>query len=75
VKLSGVLWLELTGVFFGIFAVFAIAGTWKMWGEWRQAAMSHDATLRLAGTAAMAVIFGYFCLSSFLRASRRSRKR
>jgi hypothetical protein len=76
VKLSGVLWLELTGVFFGIFAVFAIGGTWKMLGQWRhQTAVNHDAYLRLIGAAAMAVIFGYFCVSSFVRARRRERGR
>ena len=32
VKLSGVLWLELTGVFFGIFALFAANGAWKLRG-------------------------------------------
>jgi Flp pilus assembly protein TadB len=68
VKLSGVLWLEVTGVFFGIFAVFALGGTWKM-------AMNHDAPSHLIGTAAMAVLFGYFCVSSFVRASRRGRRR
>ena len=46
VKLSGVLWLELTGVFFGIFAVFAAGGVWKMRGEWRQTAANHDARTR-----------------------------
>jgi hypothetical protein len=68
VKLSGVLWLELTGVFFGIFAVFAIAGGWKM-------AMNHDAPRHLIGAGVMAVLFGYFCVSSFVRASRRGRGR
>jgi hypothetical protein len=72
-KLSGVLWLELTGVFFGIFALFAGGGAWKMRGEWRQTAVNHDAHLHLIGTAAMAVVFGYFCVSSFVRASRRGR--
>jgi hypothetical protein len=76
VKLSGVLWLELTGVFFGIFAVFATVGAWKMLGEWRrQTAVNHDATMHLIGTAAMAVVFGYFCVSSFARAGRRGRRR
>jgi hypothetical protein len=74
VKLSGVLWLELTGVFFGIFAVFAIGGTWKMFGQWRHpTAVNHDASMHLVGAAAMAVVFGYFCVSSFVRASRRER--
>jgi hypothetical protein len=75
VKLSGVLWLELTGVFFGIFAVFAIGGTWKTLGEWRRTAVNHDTRMQLIATAAMAVVFGYFCVSSFVRAGRRGRGR
>jgi hypothetical protein len=75
VKLSGVLWLELTGVFFGIFAVFASIGVWKMRGQWRQTAANPDAHMRLIAAAAMAVLFGYFCVSSFMKASRRGRGR
>jgi len=75
VKLSGVLWLELTGVFFGIFALFASGGVWKMRGEWRQTAANPDAHIRLIAAAAMAVLFGYFCVSSFMKASRRGRGR
>jgi hypothetical protein len=75
VKLSGVLWLELTGVFFGIFAVFAAGGVWKMRGDWRQTAANHDARTRLIAAAAMAVVFGYFCVSSFVKARRRGRRR
>jgi hypothetical protein len=75
VKLSGVLWLELTGVFFGIFAVFASVGVWKMRGEWQQTAANPDAHMRLIAAAAMAVLFGYFCVSSFMKASRRGRGR
>src|SRR5580698_11466558 len=29
-RLSGVLWVESTGVFFGIFALFAATGAWKL---------------------------------------------
>src|ERR1700677_2474810 len=75
VKLSGMLWLELTGVFFGIFAVFAIGGVWKMRGEWQQTAGNYDVRMRLIGAAAMAVVFGYFCVSSFVKANRRGRRR
>jgi hypothetical protein len=75
VKLSGVLWLELTGVFFGIFALFAAGGVWKMRGEWRQTAGNHDMHVRLIAAAAMAALFGYFCVSSFVKAGRRGRRR
>ena len=72
VKLSEALWLELTGVFFGIFAVFASVNAWKMRGALHEAA-NHDAHVRLLISAAMAAVFGYFCVSSFVKANRRSR--
>jgi hypothetical protein len=75
VKLSGVLWLELTGVFFGIFALFAAGGAWKMREEMRETVMNHDGHTHFLWAAVMAVIFGYFCVSSFVNASRRSRGR
>jgi hypothetical protein len=75
VKLSGALWLELTGVFFGIFAVFAAGGAWKLRTALYGTATNHDAHVRLLISAAMAVLFGYFCVSSFVKANRRSRGR
>jgi hypothetical protein len=75
VKLSGVLWLELTGVFFGIFALFAGTNAWKLRGEWHATATNHDAHVHLLFTALMAVVFGYFCVSSFVKASRRQHRR
>jgi hypothetical protein len=75
VKLSGQLWLEMTGVFFGIFAAFAASSAWKMRGELRETAMNHDAHMHLLLTAAMAVVFGYFCVSSFVKANRRGKRR
>ena len=74
VKLSGQLWLELTGVFFGIFAAFAANSAWKMRGELRETAGNHDAHVHLLLTAAMAVVFGYFCVSSFVKSSRRGKR-
>jgi hypothetical protein len=74
-KASGALWLELTGVFFGIFAVFAAAGAWKMRGALLETAANHEAHGRLLISVAMAALFGYFCVSSFVRANRRSRGR
>jgi hypothetical protein len=74
-RLSGILWLEFTGVFFGIFALFAGMGTWKLRGELHQTATNHDAHMHLLGAAAMAAVFAYFCVSSFVTASRRGRRR
>jgi hypothetical protein len=74
VKLSGQLWLELTGVFFGIFAVFAMSNAWKMRGELRETAGNHDAHVHLLVAAAMAAVFGYLCVSSFVKSSRRGKR-
>jgi hypothetical protein len=73
VKLSGALWLELTGVFFGIFAVFASVNAWKMRGALHEIAGSRDTHVRLLIAVAMAVVFAYFSVSSFVKANRRSR--
>jgi hypothetical protein len=75
VRLSGILWLEFTGVFFGIFALFAAMGTWKLRGELHQTATNHDAHMHLLIAAIMAAVFSYFCVSSFVTASRRGRQR
>jgi hypothetical protein len=74
VKLSGVLWLELTGVFFGIFALFAAASAWKTRAAVHEMPGNHDAHQQFLISAAMAIVFGYFCASSFMKASRRSRQ-
>jgi hypothetical protein len=73
VKLSGALWLELTGVFFGIFAVSATANAWKMRAALHETVANHDAHVRLLLSVTMAAVFGYFCVSSFVKANRRSR--
>lgn len=73
VKLSGVLWLEFTGVFFGIFAAYAASGAWKLRGEMYETATNHDAHIHFLMAAVMAALFAYFCVSSFMRARRRSR--
>jgi hypothetical protein len=75
VKLSGVLWLEFTGVFFGIFALFAAAGAWKLRNNLHETAANHEAHVHFLLTALMAAIFGYFFISSFVKAHRRSRRR
>jgi len=72
VRLSGVLWLEVTGVFFGIFALFAGGAAWRMRGDWHT---SGDGRRSLLGAIAMLAVFGYFCVSSFVRARRRERGR
>jgi hypothetical protein len=75
VKLSGVLWLEFTGVFFGIFALFAATGAWKLRNNLHDTGANHEAHVHFLLTALMAGIFGYFFVSSFVKAHRRGRRR
>jgi hypothetical protein len=74
-RLSGVLWLELTGVFFGLFAVTMGVGLWRQRGTIYGTGASHEAQVRFLLMAGVALLFGYFCVSSFLRAGRRGRQR
>lgn len=70
-RLSGVLWLEVTGMFFGIFALIAGGAAWRLRAGMR-AGEQHGQFLLAVGMLAM---FGYFAVSSFVAASRRARRR
>ena len=74
VKVSGVLWLELTGVFFGLFVVTALLNAWRLRDNFRQTSTNHDAHMHLLFSIAMAAVFGYFCVSSFVRASHKQHR-
>jgi len=69
-RLSGVLWLEFTGVFFGLFALSMGVGLWR-----QRETFHGTGSGRFLLLAGVALLFGYFCVSSFLRAGRRSRQR
>jgi len=71
-RLGGVLWLEVSGVFFGLFALFALGAVVHLRGEWHPSAAGHRP---LAVAAAMLAFFGYFCVSNFVHARRRERRR
>ncbi|HEU4635704.1 MAG TPA: hypothetical protein VFS41_05955 [Edaphobacter sp.] len=75
VRLSGVLWLEFTGVFFGIFGLYALSGAWKLRENLHERPGAHDAHIHFLMAVVMGVVFTYFCVSSFLRARRRERAR
>jgi hypothetical protein len=75
VRLSGVVWLEVSGVFFGVFALLAFGYIWKLRGAWRGGAVNAGAHRSLTGAVIMLALFGYFCVSSFVRARRRERGR
>ena len=73
-RLSSVLWLEFTGVFFGLFAAAAALGAWRLRSAWRPTPANATDHAHLLLTFAVALLFAYFCTTSFLRARRRSRQ-
>lgn len=75
VKLSGVLGLELAGVFFGLFALFGAGWAWKLRGDLYETATNHDAHARFLVCVVMAAVFAYFFVSSFVKAHRRGQGR
>lgn len=75
VRLAGVLWLEVTGVFFGVFAAFAVSAMWKLRAAWHATAANTKDHENFLWSGGMALVFGYFCVSGFVRARRRERGR
>ena len=72
VRLSGVLGLEVAGVFFGLFSFGGIMAAWRLRTQWHTGSAGHS---QLLGALGMMVLFGYFSISSFVRARRRERGR
>jgi hypothetical protein len=70
-KASSVLWLEVTGVLFGMFA--AVAGVWA-WNNRRDFMGSGLAAHQEWARVAMLGLFGYLTVSSYVRAARRNRR-
>ena len=66
---SGVLWLEITGLFFGIFTLFFAMNTYKLRHEW---AIGPDHQRFLVYTL-VTLTFGYFTFSSFYRAHKKEK--
>jgi hypothetical protein len=67
---GGVLWLEVTGLFFGIFGLFFAQNTYKFRSFWRT---GHEHQHFLV-YAALTLIFFYFAFTSFWRAHRKQQK-
>ncbi len=74
-RVSGVVWVEFTGVFFGLFLLTSLTSAWRLRGSLHETGSNHTEHQRLLWSIAMAAVFGYFCVSSFYRAARRERKR
>jgi Na+/H+-translocating membrane pyrophosphatase len=67
---GGVLWLEITGLFFALFAVFFVQSVYRVHTAWRQGP-EHTHLLLYA---VLAFVFGWFSVSSFTRAYRKSKR-
>jgi hypothetical protein len=70
VHVGSVLWLEVTGLFFGIFALFFAQNVYRLRHATTTTAPGH---IKLLIYSALTVVFLYFTCTSFYRARRRSR--
>lgn len=67
---GGVLWLEITGMFFALFALFFVQSIYRVHTAWRHG--PEHAHLLLYTL--LAAGFGWFSFSSFARAYRKSKR-
>jgi hypothetical protein len=67
---TGVLWLEITGVFFALFALFFAQNLYRIRAQYSAGPQHRLFLLYAAGSA----VFFYFSLSSFLRARRKENR-
>jgi hypothetical protein len=67
---GGVLWLEITGLFFALFALFFVQSVYRVHTAWRQGPEHTHLLLYCA----MAFLFTWFSVSSFAKAYRKSKR-
>ena len=67
---SGTLWLEITGLFFALFAIFFGQNAWRT----RASALHGSEHAHFLLYAIVTLVFVYFCVSSFVKAARRGRR-
>ena len=72
-KFSSVLWLEVTGTFFGLVALVMGEAVWKLRANFHLAPSAPEAR-KLYMYLAIFLVFLYFAVSSFVRAARRQRR-
>jgi len=68
------LWLEVTGTFFALFAAIFISYACRYRAALRLTGTNADAHRHLLISAGAAALFGYFAVSSFVRARRRGKQ-
>jgi hypothetical protein len=67
---GGILWLEITGLFFGLFAFFFAQSIYRLRNSWNQPAEHSHLVLY----AVLAMGFGWFSVSSFVRARQKTKR-
>jgi hypothetical protein len=67
---GSVLWLEISGLFFALFALFFVQSVYRVRTAWRQGPEHTHLLLYVA----LALIFAWFSASSFARAYRKSKR-
>lgn len=70
-RAGSVLWLEVTGVLFGMFAVAAGAAVWRDRGNFLAGG---NAGQHAWFAAAMLAVFAYFTISSYVKAAKRGKR-
>ncbi|MGH9601320.1 MAG: hypothetical protein ACRD24_02925, partial [Terriglobales bacterium] len=63
------LWLEITGLFFLVFAALGAGASWR---EYREYAAQSDSVVRLLLALAFTLMFTWFGVTSFRRARQKS---
>ncbi len=71
---SGALWLRVTGLFFAVIALAMASGAWRQRGALRTSSAPANDLHHLWVFVGFAALFGYFSISSFLRANLRERR-
>ena len=66
-RVGGILWLEVTGFFFGLFALYFAVDLWRN----RFGYATGPQHTRFLIAALLTVVFGYLCVSAYWRAGRR----
>jgi hypothetical protein len=66
-RVGGILWLEVTGFFFGLFALYFATDLWRT----RVSYLAGPQHQRFLIAAAMTAVFGYLSISAFWRARRK----
>jgi hypothetical protein len=66
-RIGGILWLEITGFFFGLFALFFAQDVWRTRVNYASGPLHQ----RFLMAAVLTVVFAYLSVSSFWRAKRK----